>query len=193
MRKEKSEAIKALPRDEMMNLFEKTAAELQTELERIKVKDFDTLTYHPRGLTPLDAWIGMRLVELVVHEWDINYGRDPSIRVVPQGVAGMIIFIPAFAARLFNRRESPPYDARYYFRSTDPDREWTIEVAGGQAESSPEVAGNYDAEFTADGEAHLLLPYGRMDWSDAEASGRLGVEGNREVAEKFLNLVYTTY
>jgi uncharacterized protein (TIGR03083 family) len=193
LRKAKGEKIMTLPRDEMVALFDSTSAELQEALERIKAGDLEKLAYHPRGETPLDAWICMRLVELDVHEWDINYGHDSTVRVVPQGVEGLIIFVPSFAARLFNRREKKPFEARYHFRSTDPDREWTVGVSGERAEASPVVSGDYDAVITADGEAHLLLPYGRLDRAEAAASGRLRVEGDQAAADAYLNVVYTKY
>ncbi len=193
LRKQKGEKIMTLPRTEMMDLFDSTSEELQEALERIQASDLETPTYHPRGLTPLDAWICMRLVELVVHEWDMNYGRDPASRVVPQGVEGLIIFVPTLAARLFSRREKKPFEARYHFLSTDPDREWTVEVSGEEAEASPGVSGDYDARITADGEAHLLLPYGRLDPEEAAASGRLQVEGDQAAADAYLSLVYAKY
>ncbi len=193
LRKKKGEEIMALPRAEMMKMFDANAVEMQEALERIKAGDLDTMAYHPRGLTRLDAWIGMRLVEIVIHEWDINYGHDSSARVVPQGVEGMIVFVPAFAVLQFNRREKKPFEGRYHFRSTDPDREWTVEVKGERAEASPGVSGDYDAVITADGEAHLLLPYGRLDRAEAAAGGRLRVEGDQAAADAYLGVVYTKY
>jgi len=128
-----------------------------------------------------------------VHEWDINYGHDSGVRVVPQGVEGLIIFVPSFAALQFNRREKKPFQGRYHFRSTNPAREWTVEVNGEEAKASPVVSGDYDAVITTDGEAHLLLPYGRLDREEAIASGRVQIEGDRASADAYLNVVYTKY
>ena len=101
--------------------------------------------------------------------------------------------MPSTQSRLFGVREKPPFDGRFLFRSADPDREWTLTVAGEKAEVSADVSGAHDATITADGEAHLLLLYGRAKRGAMEAAGRLGVEGNAELANELLCVLYTNY
>ncbi len=193
IRKEKGEELKKLPRGEMMDVFDSTSAALQESLGRITSGDLDKPGYHPRGLAPVQSWIGMRLVELVVHDWDIKQGKDPASRVVPPGVEGMIVFVPGFLVRLFNSREVPPFEGRFHFRSDDLGREWTLSAGGGKAEVSSDVSGDCDAVITADGEAHLLLPYGRLTREAAESEGRLRIEGNAAAADRLLGALYTKY
>ncbi len=193
IRKVKGDELMALPRGEMMDIFDFSAAKLQIELERITDGDLDKLGYHPRGLNDIKAWIGMRLVELVVHDWDVRRGLDTDSRVTPQGVEGMIVFMPGFVVRLFNLRDKQPFAGRFHFRSAGPDLEWTLEVDGEKAAASPEISGEYQATIEADGEAHLLLPYGRLNRDEAEAEDRLRVEGDLSLADKLLEIVYTKY
>jgi uncharacterized protein (TIGR03083 family) len=193
IRKVKGEELMALPRAEMMDIFDSTSAALQKTLEDIAAEDLDKIGYHPRGLTPVKAWIGMRLVELVIHDWDVRFAKEPGCRVNPEGVEGMFVFVPDFIVRLFNGRESHPFESRFHFRSTGPDREWTVEVAGDKASVSSEISGSYDAIIEADGEAHLLLPYGRLKRASAEEKGRLRIEGDPAAAENLLGVVYTKY
>ncbi len=193
IRKVKGDELMALPRGEMMDIFDSSAAKLQIELERITDGDLDKLGYHPRGLNDIRAWIGMRLVELVVHDWDVRRGPDPASRVTPQGVEGMIVFMPGFVVRLFNLRDKQPFTGRFHFRSAGPDLEWTLEVDGEKAAASPEISGEYQATIEADGEAHLLLPYGRLKREKAEAEGQLRVEGDLSLADRLLEIVYTKY
>ena len=193
IRKVKGDELMALPRGEMMDIFDFSAAKLQIELERITDGDLDKLGYHPRGLNHIRAWIGMRLVELVVHDWDVRRGLDTDSRVTPQGVEGMIVFMPGFVVRLFNLRDKQPFAGRFHFRSAGPDLEWTLEVDGEKAAASPEISGEYQATIEADGEAHLLLPYGRLNRDEAEAEDRLRVEGDLSLADKLLEIVYTKY
>jgi len=193
IRKVKGEELMALPRDEMMDIFDSTSADFQKDAERITKDDLDKLGYHPRGLNFIKAWIGMRLVELVVHDWDIRWGADPSSRVVPQGAEGMLVFVPDFMVRLYNGRDKPPFEGRFHFISTAPAFEWTAEISGETLCVSSEISGDYQAVITADAEAHLLLPYGRMKRKAAEAEGHLKVEGDIAAADLLLNVVYTTY
>lgn len=175
-----------------MDAFEASAADLQEALERIGAGDLGRLGYHPRGLTRLDAWIGLRLAELVVHDWDIRFGEDSSAAVTPQGVEGMLAFLPANQARFFGVREKPPFEGRFRFQSTEPPCEWSLTVCGEKAEESPEGS-PCDTFISADGEAHLLLIFGRAKRREMEKAGRLAIEGNRKLADKLLCVLYAKY
>ena len=157
IRAAKGDELMALPREEMMDAFDATAAEVNGALADITADDVGKLGFHPRGLTRLDAWIGLRLVELVAHDWDIRYGEDAEACVSAEGVEGVMSFLPASQSRLFGVRENPPFDGRFLFRSTKPDREWTLTVAGEKAEESAHTSGAHDAVITADGRGALSL------------------------------------
>ena len=193
IRAARGDELMALPRDGMMDAFDASAAEVNDALAEIKADDIAKLGFHPRGLTRLDAWIGLRLVELVAHDWDIRYGEDAGAGVSEDALEGVMSFLPASQSRLFGVRENPPFDGRFLFRSKAPDREWTITVAGEKAEESAQTSGAHDAIITADGEAHFLLLYGRAKRGAMEAAGRLEVEGNAELANELLCVLYTNY
>ena len=173
IRAAKGEELMAMPRDAMMDAFDSSAKAVNDALADITADDLGKLGFHPRGLTRLDAWIGLRLVELVAHDWDIRYGEDAEACVSGDGVEGAMTFLPESQSRLFGVRENPPFDGRFLFRSKTPDREWTITVTGEKAENTADASGAHDAVITADGEAHLLLLYGRAKRSAMEAAGRL--------------------
>ena len=193
IRAARGDELMALPRNEMMDAFDASAAEVNEALAEVTVDDIAKLGFHPRGLTRLDAWIGLRLVELVAHDWDIRYGEDAGAGVSEDALEGVMSFLPASQSRLFGVRENPPFDGRFLFRSKTPDREWTITVAGEKAEESAHTSGAHDAIITADGEAHFLLLYGRAKRGAMEDAGRLEVEGNAELANELLCVLYTNY
>ena len=193
IRAAKGDELMALPRDEMMDAFDASAAGVNDALAEVTAEDIAKLGFHPRGLTRLDAWIGLRLVELVAHDWDIRYGEDAEASVSEDALEGVMSFLPASQSRLFGVRENPPFDGRFLFRSKTPDREWTITVAGEKAEESAHTSGSHDAVITADGEAHFLLLYGRAKRGAMEDAGRLEVEGNAELANELLCVLYTNY
>ena len=193
IRHARGEELMALPRDGMMDAFDASAAEVNDALGDVGADDLGKLGFHPRGLTRLDAWIGLRLVELAMHDWDIRYGEDAEACVSAQSVEGTMTFLPSTQSRLFGVRENPPFGGRFLFCSTTPDRAWTLTIIGEKAEISADVSGAHDAVITADGEAHLLLLYGRAKRGEAEASGRLIIEGNAELANELLCVLYTNY
>ena len=193
IRSAKGEELMALPREEMMDAFDASAAAVNDVLADITADDLGKLGFHPRGLTRLDAWVGLRLVELVAHDWDIRYGEDAEACVSAEGVEGVMTFLPASQSRLFNVRENPPFDGRFLFRSTKPGREWTITVSGESAAESADTSGAHDAIITADGEAHFLLLYGRAKRGVIEAAGRIAIEGDVELANQLLSVLYTNY
>ncbi|MDE0333008.1 MAG: maleylpyruvate isomerase family mycothiol-dependent enzyme [Nitrospinae bacterium] len=193
IRAAKGEELMALPREEMMGAFDASAADVNGALAEITAGDLGKLGFHPRGLTRLDAWIGLRLVELVAHDWDVRYGDDAEARVSEEGVEGVMTFLPASQSRLFGVRENLSFDGRFLFRSREPEREWTITVSGQEAKESADVSGSHDAVITADGEAHFLLLYGRAKRGAMQATGRLEVEGNAELANQLLCVLYTNY
>ncbi len=193
IRAAKGEELMALPRDEMMDAFDVSAAKVNDALSGITASDLGKLGFHPRGLTRLDAWIGLRLVELVAHDWDVRYGEDAEACVSAEGVEGIMTFLPESQSRLFGVRENPPFDGRFLFRSKMPDRTWTLTVAGEKAEESAHTSGTHDAIITTDGEAHFLLLYGRAKRDAMEAAGRLTIEGDAELASQLLCVLYTNY
>lgn len=193
IRAARGDELMALPRNEMMDAFDASAAGVNDALAEVTAGDIAKLGFHPRGLTRLDAWIGLRLVELVAHDWDIRYGEDAGAGVSEDVLEGVMSFLPASQSRLFGVRENPPFDGRFLFRSKAPDREWTITVAGEKAEESAHTSGAHDAVITADGEAHFLLLYGRAKRGAMEDAGRLEVEGNAELANELLCVLYTNY
>jgi uncharacterized protein (TIGR03083 family) len=52
--------------------FEQAGAKLQAVLESLQEADLTKVALHPRGRIPLGSWIGMRILELSAHDWDIR-------------------------------------------------------------------------------------------------------------------------
>ena len=129
-----------------------------------------------------------------MHDWDIRYGEDAEVCVSSEGVEGIMTFLPSTSAPPFRRpaRTRPSMAASCSARP--------IPIASGRLPSParrrkipPTFSGAHDATITADGEAHLLLLYGRAKRGEAEASGRLTIEGNTELANELLCVLYANY
>ena len=181
------------PRSALMDAFDASAANVCAALDAVRESDLGKLGWHPRGLTPVDAWIGLRLVELVIHDWDIRHGFDPSVRPTAPGVEGMLTFLPAAQVRHFNVREKEPMSARFLFRTTQPGRAWTMIAEGGMASFRPGPEGAHDAAITADAEALLFLNYGRLSREEAERAGKLKTEGGAALVDALLGVLFAKY
>lgn len=193
LRKEKGDKLLAGPRPALVDAFEASAREVQGALDAVREGDLGKPGWHPRGLTPVDAWIGLRLVELVVHDWDIRFGADPKARPTAPGVEGMLTFLPATQCRHFNVREKPALSGRFLFRTTRPERAWTMTAEGGKASWRPDPGGAHDCAITADAEALLFLNYGRLAREEAEKAGRLKAEGGPALADALLAVLFAKY
>ena len=132
----------------------------------------------------------LRLKELAVHEWDIRAALEPEAHVSPASIPAIMTTISESIASGSLRWAfwAGPYlttPVRYHF------------VVTGLGPSKPDVIveGNapygrcrgYPARVTmrCDTETYVLLVYGRLDLEAALASGRLMIEGDRELALAF--------
>ena len=56
--------------------FEQAGAKLQAVLESLQEAELTKVALHPRGRIPLGSWIGMRILELSAHDWDIRQPHE---------------------------------------------------------------------------------------------------------------------
>src|SRR5262245_44685949 len=84
--------------------FERAGAKLQTVLESLQEPDLTKVARHPRGLIPLGHWIGMRLLELIAHDWDIRQPHEPHAHLSPTAVPVLLRVLPDLQLQLLGLR-----------------------------------------------------------------------------------------
>jgi hypothetical protein len=147
--------------------------------------------YHPGGIVQAQNFMDLRLKELAVHEWDIRATLEPEAHVSPA-------CLPAIMTTISESIASG--SLRWAFWS-GPDLTTPVRyrlVVTGLGPSQPDVgverntlrmedAGDASPRVTmrCDTETYVLLVYGRLDLEAALASGRLMLEGDRELAIAF--------
>ncbi len=106
-----------------------------------------------------DAFVGLRLNEHLLHEWDVAVTLDPAAALAPDGstvVVDNLDFIGRFAAK-------PSGDPRTItIGTTDPERSFAVTIkADAVVFTSADVAGQPDVSLPA--ESLVRLVYGRLD------------------------------
>src|SRR5262245_46811692 len=93
--------------------FARSAARLQEVLESLQEADLSKVAWHPSGLIPIGSWIGMRLIELGAHEWDIRQPHEAQAHLSPIVLPALVEVLPDLHARSLHRRLTGGPDGVY--------------------------------------------------------------------------------
>jgi hypothetical protein len=177
--------------EQLLATFDAANDRLNSLLAGLEPEQQEIPCYHPGGIVKAQNFIDLRLKELAVHEWDIRAALEPEAHVSPASIPAIMTTISESIASGSLRWAfwSGPYlttPVRYHF------------VVAGLGPSKPDIivagntlrmddAGDTTARVTVrcDTETYVLLVYGRLNLEDALASGRLMIEGDRELAIAF--------
>ena len=177
--------------DQLLATFDAANDRLNSLLAGLEPEQRETPCYHSGGIVKAQNFIDLRLKELAVHEWDIRAALEPEAHVSPASIPAIMTTISESIASGSLRWAfwSGPYlttPVRYHFVVTGlgpskPD----IVVEGNTLRM--EDAGDTPARVTirCNTETYVLLVYGRLGLEAALASGRLMIEGDRELALAF--------
>lgn len=193
IRDEKGRQLMQLSHDVLLDRFDESSNNLQKQIDKINSENSKQLGFHPRGSMPLEFWIGQRLFEIVLHDWDIRYGQDSSSFLSPEGVKGILPFLPMQICRLFNFREKIPFRGSFLFTSENPKRKWIIVVSDEKAEENYDLKSDVDVKIEADSESLILLLFGRANTKEIEQENKLKIHGDRQMAFKLLDILSAKY
>src|SRR5712691_2301849 len=177
--------------DQLFATFDAANDRLNSLLAELEPEQREIPCYHPGGIVKAQNFIDLRLKELAVHEWDIRAALEPEAHVSPASIPAIMTTISESIASGSLRWAfwSGPYlttPVRYRFVVTGlgPSKS-DIVVEGNTLRM--EDAGDTTARVTmrCDTETYVLLVYGRLNLEAALASGRLTIEGERELAIAF--------
>src|SRR5262249_9796310 len=99
--------------------FEQAGATLQAVLESLQEADLTKVALHPRGQIPIGSWIGMRILELSAHDWDIRQPHETHAHLSPTAVPALLRSLPALQAQLLGLRVTEGLDGMYALRAGD--------------------------------------------------------------------------
>ncbi len=177
--------------DQLFATFDVANDRLNSLLAELEPEQREIPCYHPGGIVKAQNFIDLRLKELAVHEWDIRAALEPEAHVSPASIPAIMTTVSESIASGSLRWAfwSGPYlttPVRYHFVVTGPGPSKPDVIVEGNT-LRMEDAGETTARVTmrCDTETYVLLVYGRLDLEVALASGRLMIEGDRELAIAF--------
>jgi hypothetical protein len=156
--------------------FEQGAQRLQAVFETLQATDLGKVAWHPRGLTPLGGWIGMRINELAMHDWDIRQPHEPAAHVSSILLPALSTILPEMQARFLRRRLAGASDGVYVLQAGPAA--WGFTIKGSAVTDHATAPASYDACLQADAEHMVLLSMGRADAAACRQSGTLTLHGD---------------
>ncbi len=110
-----------------------------------------------------DAFIGMRLNEHLLHEWDVAVALDPTVPLAQDGT-DVVVDNLELIARFASKPKGDP--KRIRVGTIDPDRSFVVTVEPERVEFTavkPEEKPEKKPEISMPAESFIRLVYGRLD------------------------------
>jgi uncharacterized protein (TIGR03083 family) len=171
--------------------FEQKGAQLQVVLESLQESDLAKVARHPRGLIPIGLWIGMRLVELSAHDWDMRQPHETPAHLSPSALPALLSVIPEMQCQFLQQRVSEGLDGVYVLRAGDVA--WGFRVHGQTVTYQPAAPTACDTVFSTDAESMCLLTLGRADVDAKLQSAALTITGNAAKGQQFCATLFRAF
>jgi uncharacterized protein (TIGR03083 family) len=170
--------------------FEQGSAKLQRELETLEPNELSRVAWHPRGLVPLGNWIGMRLNELVIHDWDMRQPHEPDAGLSPTALPAMLAVLPELQLQFLARRLETGPDGVHVLQAGETSWAFTVRE---KTVTCQAPAAAYDTCLRAAAEDLILLTMGRADATAQQQSGRLTLSGDTDKAQQLCAVLFRTF
>lgn len=143
--------------------------------------------WHPAATMTISRLIGLRLMELAVHGWDIRYGFDRNAAINPIALPFLKSWIPNWLRAGFRapRDLERPITLRFALTDSAGESNDLTVRADGFALSEPAPDAEPDATISLDSSGYILFLMGRTPARRAIRRGRIAVDGDQSAAERF--------
>ena len=165
--------------------FNASCLRLNRLLAGLESEQYDLPAWHPAAVLDVSRLIDIRAVELAVHGWDIRYGLDRRASISPIAVPLLKQWVSNWLRATF--RQPADLDGavtlRFDLTDTDDARDLTVRTDGfllQEADSS-----EADAVLSLDSSSYVLFLMGRLPLRRSVRRGRIGLEGDGDLAERF--------
>ena len=171
--------------------FEQGGGKLQAVLESLQEAELARIALHPRGPIPIGFWIGMRILELSVHDWDMRQPHETPAHLAPTAVPALLGVMPEIQLHLLERRLRAGLDGVYVLRAGDAA--WGLTIQGQTVTYQAAAPAVCDAGLSTDAESLILLTVGRTDVTEKLHSGTLTITGDAEQGKQFCTTLFRSY
>jgi uncharacterized protein (TIGR03083 family) len=177
--------------DAVLAGFEQGVTTLQEVLESLRLDDLAKVAWHPRGLGQIGGWIGMRLNELVIHDWDIRQPHEANATLAPTALAAMLTVLPWMQQQFLAQRiTDDDLDGVHVLRAGTAS--WAFAVQGKTVTHQAPAPATFDTGISADADSLILLSMGRADPEAKQRSGSLTVSGDAAKAQRLCATLFRT-
>ena len=173
----------------LMAGFQQGSAKLQEVFASLQAADFAKVAWHPRGLVPIGSWVGMRLLELVIHDWDIRQPHEDPAHLAPTALPAMLTTLPEMHRQFLARRLTEGLDGLHVLQVGIRPGHFAFRENGDVLAQAPTI---YDSCLSADAETLILLSVGRADVAVKQRYGDLTVSGNSAKAQQLCSTLFRT-
>jgi uncharacterized protein (TIGR03083 family) len=184
LRDGKPKEIAALSPGALVDHFESRTAEVHALFVSLDPGDWEKPAWHRRGSFPIRRFIFTRLIELVLHEWDIR--NDPG---APIEAASLTVAAGNLQQHFPMSYEMHPVEGLagiFSFALTDEGRAWAMRVGEGEAEDLGPGDHAADVSFSATASDMMLWMSGRAPAEESEKAGRFRIEGDAAKARAIM-------
>jgi uncharacterized protein (TIGR03083 family) len=172
----------------LIEAFDRVSATLQEVLVGLKESELGEMAWHPRGLVPIGSWIGMRLTELAVHDWDIRQPYETPPRLAPDTLPGLCTVLPEMQLQFLAQRGTEGLEGTHVLKAGEAA--WAFWVADGAATHMADALVVFESCVSADAESLILLSMGRADLQDKLQSGALTLSGDAKKGRRLCDTLF---
>jgi len=142
--------------------------------------------HHRRGTLTAREHVDLRIQELAIHDWDLRSGLEPEAQVDPESALALLDIAPAWLGMTFRPGAplSPSVVYRWEISGSSPQR-FDLTVQGDKFSIEPPGGEPADVTINCSADAYVLLVYGRLTAQEGVASGRLNIDGDPELMQRF--------
>ena len=167
--------------------FNVSCLRLNRLLASLDPEQYDMPAWHPAAVMDVSRLIGLRLMELAVHGWDIRYGVDRNASIARIAIPYLKEWVPNWLRACFRQPQDLERDVTLRFALTDSlgeARDLRVRRDGfSLSESDPNA--RPDAIISLDSSAYVLFLMGRIPIRRSIRRGRIALDGDQGLAERF--------
>jgi len=155
-------------------------------ITRLKPDEWQTLCYHPGGVISVQTLVGLRLLEIAIHGWDIGSRVSPPATLSAETLPLLVQFISDYVQWFFHAGTRLRYPARFRVHFSDSYVNAVDVIVDGDS-ACIEPVGTEPAKviLLCSAETFLLIMCGRFSVSSAAEAGLLEIRGDSYLASEF--------
>ena len=175
----------------LLDGFQQGAAKLQDAFESLRDDELSQVAWHPRGLVPIGLWAGMRLNELVVHDWDIRQPHETNASLSDTALLAMLTVLPDMQKQFLEQRITDGLDGVHVLQAGEAS--WAFIVHGKTVTYQAAAPATWDTCLRADAQRLILLTMGRANVDSSLQEGALVVAGNADQGRQLCATLFRTF